>query len=366
MKNNKIGFESSLTVVYDNTLNSEIVSNLTPAEHNLWMGIMAKIKNKGTHKTKVSFEELEGLSGVSDTHNKAQMVQTLESLSDKITRVNYRLHAKNNGGSRITGHIALFHSFLIDKDTQNLEVSINPELDYLTNRFTKGTYTSFKHEEFIGTKNKYGKMLFRILAQFKSTGFVVIKKDELMQRMNCPKSYSLTLFHDRCLKPAIESCQLSFNNLRYEQIKYGKKVVRYEFYFDKNSVADSFVPPKEEPSMLEKVKKATGRTRKDVTPAKSLSLEERRRQYNATKVKTPWPNFRVGFTKAGSPCRLGHEDELIYNLTAQERLDRGGNGEFDRTKEFRFNEQPIVNEFTKKWLHLYEKYIDPDRLEEYF
>lgn len=312
------GFNESLTVVYDNTLNKEVVSNLTPAEHNLWMGIMAKIKNKGTHTTRVSFEELEGLSGVSETHNKTQMVHSLESLSKKITQVNYRVHAKNNGGTGITGHIALFHSFLISAETEDLEVSINPELEHLTNRFKKGTYTSFKHEEFVGTKNKYGKMLFRILAQFKGTGFVVITKDELMQRMNCPKSYSSTLFHGRCLEPAIESCQLSFKNLRFEAERYGKSIVRYKFYFDKNSVSDSFVPPVEKPTMIDEVKKATtneSRGRKDVTPKKVTD-------HKKPKVE-PWPDFRPGFTREGNPCPYGEESNYLYNLSMDQQRDMG-------------------------------------------
>lgn len=84
---------------------------------------------------------------------------------------------------------SLFPTFIIDgEDTHTLKVSINPEFKYLTNLFDM--FTAFELEDYNKMSTSYGQELYRLIKQFRTTGFYRVKVEDLRHLLSVPKGYS--------------------------------------------------------------------------------------------------------------------------------------------------------------------------------
>ena len=84
---------------------------------------------------------------------------------------------------------SLFPTFIIDgEDTNTLKVSINPEFKYLTNLFDM--FTAFELDDYNKMSTSYGQELYRLIKQFRTTGFYRVKVEDLRHLLSVPKGYS--------------------------------------------------------------------------------------------------------------------------------------------------------------------------------
>ena len=74
------------------------------------------------------------------------------------------------------------------KRTNTLKVSINPEFKYLTNLFDM--FTAFELEDYNKMSTSYGQELYRLIKQFRTTGFYRVKIEDLRHMLSVPKSYT--------------------------------------------------------------------------------------------------------------------------------------------------------------------------------
>lgn len=242
--------KNGLLIAFDNAFNREPIPGMTQVEHNILMAIIGKLMNKKTNEVHIDIKELSKQSGLSyPTTN--EIIENTYSLWDRLSQISYHMYAESEDGRAIEGKLHLFTSFIVrdneDGDDKELIVGINPQLSYFVNDFKSGTYTSIRQDKFLGTRNVYGKRLFRLLAQWKSTGMYVVTIEELRRLLMVPESYNQGKFSERCLKPAVKSCGISFGNLTFTPIKNGRNIVRYKFTFD------SEVTSKEERIAIENV-----------------------------------------------------------------------------------------------------------------
>ncbi len=80
-------------------------------------------------------------------------------------------------------------TFIIDgKKTNTLKVSINPEFKYLTNLFDM--FTAFELEDYNKMSTSYGQELYRLIKQFRTTGFYRVKIEDLRHMLSVPKNYT--------------------------------------------------------------------------------------------------------------------------------------------------------------------------------
>lgn len=96
-------------------------------------------------------------------------------------------------------------------------------------------------------KSTYSKHMFRILKQYKHTGYVKIKIDDFRERLDIPKSYRMTKVNQKVLTPIIKELSFIFNNLHINKIKAkkGRKIEWLEFTFD----AEQCIHSKRQPQM---------------------------------------------------------------------------------------------------------------------
>lgn len=251
---------SNLQVVFNNAFNKEVIRDLTTSEHNLLLGLLGKLKAKGDAEVVIDFDEVTALCGLSDPMP-SQIVSLSNSLWDKVKMTDYSLYSQSKSGPYKTGGVMLFSYLVVNKDEKEIRLQINPYLQYFVNSFAGGSYTSLKFKDFQQTHDKYGKLLYRLLAQFANTGFYKVKAVELKSLLDCPASYDTRRFNEKVINPSLKSLAPFFDNLKLEKIKKGRTISDYQFTFTPQSSTRKW-----DPNLGKKQRKKP----KDVTPSTSI------------------------------------------------------------------------------------------------
>ncbi|MCG1126279.1 RepB family plasmid replication initiator protein [Staphylococcus epidermidis] len=218
---------SGETVVYKNNMNLVPLRKFNNTEVNLFFTLCNKLKDKGNLTVNVPFEELKELSNYY-SHDKKLFIQDLEKFYDKIFSLTYREETEN-----VIRKFILFTKVEIYKDKEYVAIGVNPDLEHIINSLTSN-FTKFELREMTHLKSTYSKHMFRILKQYKHTGYVKIKIDDFRERLDIPNSYRMTNINQKVLAPIIKELGFIFNNLNINKIKSkkGRKIEWLEFTFD--------------------------------------------------------------------------------------------------------------------------------------
>lgn len=123
----------------------------------------------------------------------------------------------------------------------------NERFKFILNNLTSN-FTRFELQEFVNLKSEYSKKLYRMLKQYKSSGWWKVSVEEFNRILDVPKSYTSSITNRDILNPCIEELKEYFKNLTCEKIrasKRGKPIVAYEFSFDKEDTTTLSAPPKQ-------------------------------------------------------------------------------------------------------------------------
>ena len=231
---------SGETVVYRNEMNLVPLRRFTSTEVDLFFTLCNKLKEQDTRKVIIPFEELKYLSNYY-TRSQERFINDLEHVYDKMLNLTY---VERNG--RSFEKFVLFTSYKVDLDEECLSISVNPDLKHILNSIT-ADFTKFELKEMTHLKSTYSKHMFRILKQYKHTGYVKIKIDDFRERLDIPNSYRMTNINQKVLAPIIKELGFIFNNLNINKIKAkkGRKIECLEFTFD----AEKRIHSKRQPQM---------------------------------------------------------------------------------------------------------------------
>lgn len=237
-KGNKM---SNLAVKYDNKMNLLAFKDLEKVEANLFFSIIARLKEKGTESVIFSFSELTEFLDKNLTTK-----ETIDLLNKGVGKI-VRTAIKWETDTQII-LFTLFQEFVIDKENKTLQASISPKFLYILNEFKDGNFTMFELAEFSSLSSKYTQTLYRLLKQFKSTGFRSIKWADFIEIMDIPTSYRMFDIERQILNPAIaeltqEADIFNQNNPIFKKLTYkkfrgtgrGRPVEKIEFYFTRQT-----------------------------------------------------------------------------------------------------------------------------------
>ena len=253
---------SGETVVYRNEMNLVPLRRFTSTEVDLFFTLCNKLKEQDTRKVTIPFAELKYLSNYY-TRSQERFINDLEHVYDKMLNLTY---VERNG--RSFEKFVLFTSYKVDLDEECLSISVNPDLKHILNSIT-ADFTKFELKEMTRLKSTYSKNMFRLLKQYKHTGYLKIHIDDFKNRLDIPKSYRMTDINKNVFKPIIIELGSIFNNLTINKIKAkkGRKIEWIEFTFD----AEKRIHNKRQPQMS-KIDKSRQYVRREKTPK---WLEER-------------------------------------------------------------------------------------------
>lgn len=217
---------NELKVKYKNELNTIPMRKFNSVEMDLFFSICAKMKNKDTQSVRFSFSELKEVSSYY-TRDVKRFVGDLESVYRKMLQLTYR--EENEEEIR---YFVLFQGFVINKKHQYVDISINPELSYILNELSN-EFTQFELQEFTGLSSSYSKTMYRLLKQFKSTGYYTVKIDDFRQLLDVPESYRMSDITRQILKPIEKELSQYFEPFKIKKIKAkkGNRIDSLEFLF---------------------------------------------------------------------------------------------------------------------------------------
>ena len=233
---------SGETVIYKNEMNLVPLRRFTATEINLFFAMCNKLKEQDTNKLHLSFDELKKLSNYSPkTRNINRFVDDLQRVYDKMLDILYTIKTETK-----IKKFVLFYKYEIDISDRYLEIATSPDLKYILNSITNN-FTKFELKEMTHLKSTYAKNMFRLLKQYKHTGYVKINIADFKNRLDIPKTYQMNDITKRVLKPIINELFSIFNNLNINKIKAkkGRKIEWLEFTFD----AEKRIHNKRQPQM---------------------------------------------------------------------------------------------------------------------
>ncbi|HDD7091893.1 TPA: replication initiation protein [Staphylococcus aureus] len=252
------------TVVYKNEMNLVPLRRFTATEINLFFAMCNKLKEQDTNTLRLSFDELKKLSNYSpETLNINRFANDLDNVYKKMLNLTIRYEDDD-----VIERFVLFNHYRIHKREQYLEISTSSNLKHILNSITNN-FTKFELKEMTRLKSTYSKNMFRLLKQYKHTGYLKIHIDDFKNRLDIPKSYRMTDINKNVFKPIIIELGSIFNNLTINKIKAkkGRKIEWIEFTFD----AEKRIHNKRQPQMS-KIDKSRQYVRREKTPK---WLEER-------------------------------------------------------------------------------------------
>ncbi|MCR1798265.1 RepB family plasmid replication initiator protein [Staphylococcus warneri] len=222
------------TVVYRNEMNLVPLRKFTSTEIDIFFTLCNKLKEQDTKKLTIPFEELRHLSNYYH-RSKVRFIRDLEHVYDKMLSLTY---TERSGLS--FKKFVLFTGYEVDVNNQVLTVSINPELKHVLNEIT-GDFTKFELQEMTQLKSTYSKNMFKLLKQYKHTGYFKIQIDDFRERLDVPKSYRMSDLNKNIFKPILKELGFVFRNLHINKIKgkNNRKIEWLEFIFEKENRINS-------------------------------------------------------------------------------------------------------------------------------
>lgn len=214
-------------VRYDNSMNKLTFKGFTPREKDLFFSICSKVKDKGTNEVTISFDDLRGVSSYTSRNNNTLM-SDLKSAYEKLIKMNISFEDED----KFVG-FTLFHRYELNKKDKELTVEVSDNFKYMLNEWEFGNFTTFELKEFVNLKSNYSRDLYRLLKQYKSTGWYQVRIEDFRRIFDVPKSYKMSKIDYHILNPSIDELSEYFEGLKVEKIKAkkGNKVEGLKFTF---------------------------------------------------------------------------------------------------------------------------------------
>lgn len=206
-------------VKYQNDMNKLKLSDLSKVESDIFMVLLAIVREKGTKEVILSYSYIKKLANYQKNDSSEDFKILLMGIKKKLIGIFCEIRIGNKEGT-----VSLFNSFWSDDIEQTLTISINDEFVWLLNNLMNN-YTIFELAEYVSTKSKYTKNLYRLLKQWRTFGqYIFHDLNEFRELMGIPTKYSNKHMIEKCVNVAVEEIQKlkSFENFVFEP-KYASK-----------------------------------------------------------------------------------------------------------------------------------------------
>lgn len=216
-------------VKISNQMNTLGFRNFSSNEMDLFFAICSRVREQGTEELTFSFEKLRELSNYKPTSN-SRFINDLIRTNTKLMNLNVNF---DDGNEYVA--FVLFPTFKINREEQTLKIAVNNEFSFLLNELTSN-FARFELEQFTYLKSSYAKTMYRLLKQFKSTGFFVIAIDEFRETLDIPASYRMSEIDKKVFTPIKKELSPLYERFEIEKVKKkGNKIVQIKFHFIEKS-----------------------------------------------------------------------------------------------------------------------------------
>lgn len=231
-------------VKYQNDLNTATMRTWTETEMNILFSIVAKIRDTSTYETTFTFEQIKELSKFKRNLTRKEFVTELVSVSKKLGSLNYLERSEDGLDAKL---FILFQTFDIKGSQDTLKVCVHPQFEYVFNKIGM-EFTQFELDEFIHIQSTYAKTAYRLLKQYRTTGWWKVTIEDFRLLLDIPNSYRPSNIDQQILKPILEQLGGSdedaiFRNLEITKNKKagrgrGGVLTGYTFTFEKEKTGE--------------------------------------------------------------------------------------------------------------------------------
>lgn len=239
---------SNEIIKYHTELNTIPLRKFSPVEMNLFFSIVSRMRDKDTEKVQFTFDQLKDLSNYKATAN-VRFIDDLENTYDKLMDLRF---GRRSADGLERERFVMFNEFQIkgNADVPYAEIQIHKKALPLLNNLDE--WVRYSLQQFTELQSSYSKTMFRLLKQFRTTGYTYFSKEDFFELLDIPKSYwnKPANIDSRILKPIKEELTPLFRGLTIRK-KYGKgrgkPVIGYQFSFKPEAKnADDFSKGSEE------------------------------------------------------------------------------------------------------------------------
>lgn len=220
----KIEQRYTFMIKYHNDMNLIAFNDFSQRELNIFFSLCLLMKDKGTGEITLSYNDIKKIIPDRFESNK-KFEEILESVYDKLLRLRLETRDKN----KIEKFI-LFTSYKIHVNEKIVTINTNSDYSYILNNLSKN-FTLFELQEFNELSSTYSKHMFRLLKQYKHTGYYKVSVDEFKRLLNVPESYTMRKITDKILSIVLKELFDNFIDLKVNKIKDGRVIKFLEFSF---------------------------------------------------------------------------------------------------------------------------------------
>jgi initiator repB protein len=209
--------ENKEIIVYKNELNSIPLRNFNSVEMDILFSILSQMRDKGSTEITFNLNELKHLSNYKKSNKTKEFIKDLEKTYDKLIQLNVKI-----GTATEFTKFVFFTRYSVSEEKKTISIKVNQEFAPLINEIT-GNFTKFELEELTHLSSSYSKSCYRLLKQYRKTGFYKVKIDTFKYLLDVPESYKNTSnFNSRVLKPIERDLKVFFKDLKIKKIKENK------------------------------------------------------------------------------------------------------------------------------------------------
>lgn len=220
----KIEQRYTFMIKYHNDMNLIAFNDFSQRELNIFFSLCLLMKDKGTGEITLSYNDIKKIIPDRFESNR-KFEEILESVYDKLLRLRLETRDKN----KIEKFI-LFTSYKIHVNEKIVTINTNSDYSYILNNLSKN-FTLFELQEFNELSSTYSKHMFRLLKQYKHTGYYKVSVDEFKRLLNVPESYTMRKITDKILSIVLKELSDNFIDLKVNKIKDGRVIKFLEFSF---------------------------------------------------------------------------------------------------------------------------------------
>ena len=214
-------------VCYKNEFNTIPLRNFNSKEMDLLFSICSQVREKGTDIIEFTFDDLKELSDYKMTAIK-HFVKDIESVYDKLIQLNLKI-----GTDTEFTKFVLFKEYSVSEIKGTVTVGVNEKFKYILNEITQN-FTKFELEEFTSLRSSYSKTAYRLLKQYRKTGYVIFTINQFRELFCIPKSYQVCDIDRNVISIVNRELSNHFKGLIIKKIKAkkGRKITHIEFTFN--------------------------------------------------------------------------------------------------------------------------------------
>lgn len=212
-------------VVYKDELNTVPLRSFNSKEMDLFFAICSQMRNKGTNTIVFDFEDLRELSDYKYTAYD-RFIKDIEGVYDKLIQLNIKI-----GTSTEFTKFVLFTEYTVSTEKETITIQVNGKFKNILNDILGG-FTKFELEEFTTLRSSYSKATYRLLKQFRQSGYYIVAIDEFRRLLDVPESYQMSDIDKRVLGPAGRELPRYFKKLEINKLKGKGKRKRFIEYIE--------------------------------------------------------------------------------------------------------------------------------------